>query len=235
MNRIIYSPRLTRVFYYGFVVLMFLSGYYVFPAKADNDLTLNLNGNKQIRAALLSLETFTRQADWEEYSSPKGVQLGIENGVYRMSTINQGYVWGLNKEQHDNVVLEVEVTPMSPDATANAYGVMCRADESNNGDGYYFMIKGDGYYSISMGQGDDIKPLVEWKASRAIHTGIDKNRMRAVCVDDVLALYVNDKLLIETQDGTYTTGYAGLAIAASPKTGADVIFDNLATYKVTNP
>jgi len=236
MNRFIYSPRVTRIFYYAFVVLMFLSGYYILPAKADNDLlTLSLTGKKPIHAALLSLETFTKKNDWEEYSSPKGVQLGVENGVYRMSTINQGYVWGLNKEQHDNVVLEVEVTPMSPDATANAYGIMCRADESDNGDGYYFMIKGDGYYSISVGEGDDIKPLVEWKSSNAIHTGIDKNTIRAVCVDDVLALYVNNTLLIETHDSTYTTGYAGLAIAGSPKSSTDAIFDNLATYKITTP
>ncbi len=235
MNRFIYSPRLRHVFYYTYIVLMFLSGYYVIPVKADNDLTLSLTGNKQIRAALLSLETFTHKDDWEEYSSPKGVQLGVENGVYRMSTLNQGYVWGLNKEQHNNVVLEVEVTPMSPDATHNAFGIMCRADETDNGDGYYFMIKGDGYYSISIGQGDDIKPLVEWKSSDAIHTGIDKNTMRAVCVDDSLALYVNDKLLIETHDSTYTTGYAGLAIAASPNSSTDVVFDNLATYKITTP
>src|SRR4051794_33044288 len=106
MNRIIYSSGTTRFFYYAFVVLMFLSGYYVLPAHADNDLiTLSLTGNKQIQAALLNLETFTHKDDWEEYSSPKGVELGVENGVYRMSTANQGYVWGLNKQQHSNVVL----------------------------------------------------------------------------------------------------------------------------------
>jgi hypothetical protein len=235
MNRILYAPRLQRFFYYSFVVLMFLSGYYIVPAQADDNLTLSLTGNKLIQAHLVTLETFTKKADWEEYSSPNGVELGIENGVYRMSSINQGYVWGLNKEQHKNVVLEVDATPLSPNVH-NAFGLMCRADESDNGNGYYFMINGDGYYSISVGLGDEIKPLVEWKkATNVIHVGIDKNAIRAVCLDDSLALYVNDKLLIETHDDTYQSGYAGLAVAAASNGGSDVAFDNLATYKITNP
>ena len=232
MIRLIYANRF-RLFHYSYIVLLFLSGYYIAPVRAVDELTLSLTGNKQIHANLLTLETFSHQDDWEAYSSPKGVELGIENGVYRMSSISKGYVWGLNKEQHSDVVLEVDVTPMMPD-TSNAFGVMCRADESDNGDGYYFMIKGDGYYSISKGEGKDIKPLVAWKASDAIHVGIDKNAVRAVCLGDSLALYVNDKLLIETHDDTYTSGYAGLAVAAAAS-GSDVAFDNLATYKITNP
>ncbi len=234
MIRLIYSNRF-RIFHYSYIILLFLSGYYIVPVRADDELTLKLTGNQQIRAALVAVETFTHKDDWEEYSSPKGVQLGVEHGVYRMSTINQGYVWGLNKQQHTDVVLEVDVTPMSPDATSNAFGLMCRADETDNGDGYYFMVKGDGYYSINVGQGDAIRPLVDWKASDAIRTGIDKNKIRAVCKDDLLALYVNDKLLIETHDSTFNTGYAGLAIAGSPRSGSDVAFDNFATYKITGP
>lgn len=233
MSRSVYVNHQKAIFHLAVILLVFFGGCYILPVRATDELTLLLAGNKKIHANLLTLETFTHQDDWEEYSSPKGVELGIENGVYRMSSIDQGYVWGLNKEPHSDVVLEVDVTPMSPD-TSSAFGIMCRADESNNGDGYYFMIKGDGYYSISVGEGDDIKPLVEWKASDAIHVGIDQNSMRAVCFDDSLALYVNDKLLIETHDDTYMSGYAGLAVAAA-SSGSDVAFDNLATYKIIKP
>ena len=230
-----YRNRLKVLFHLSYVVLGLLVGYHALPVRADNDLIIQLMGNKKIHVNLLTLETFTHKDDWEVYSSPNGVDLGVEQGVYRMSSMNQGYVWGLNQQQHSNVVLEVEVTPMSPDTASNAFGIMCRADETDNGNGYYFMIKGDGYYSISIGQGNTIKPLVEWKASNAIHVGIDKNAIRAVCLDDSLALYVNDKLLIETHDNTYKSGYAGLAVAASSNTGSDVIFDNLATYQIMNP
>lgn len=233
MIRLIYANRF-RLFHYSYIVLLFLSGYYIVPVRAVDELTLSLTGNKKIHANLLSLETFSHQDNWEAYSSPNGVELGVENGVYRMSSLNQGYVWGLNKDEHTNVVLQVDATPLSPD-TSNAFGVMCRADKSDNGDGYYFMINGGGYYSISVGVGKDIKPLAAWKASDAIHAGIDRNSIRAVCLDDLLALYVNDKLLIETHDQTYQSGYAGLAVAAASNGGSDVAFDNLATYKITSP
>src|SRR6185369_15432284 len=141
MIRLINANRF-RLFHYSYIILLFLSGYYIVPVRAVDELTLSLAGNKKIHANLLALETFTHQDDWEAYSSPKGVELGVENGVYRMSSIKQGYVWGLNKEEHSDIMLEVDVTPMMPD-TSNAFGVMCRADESDNGDGYYFMIKGD--------------------------------------------------------------------------------------------
>lgn len=213
-----------------FTLAILVAGSRVF---AEDKLTLKLPDNRVITASLITLEPFNRRDAWEAYTSPKGVELGIEDGVYRMFTMNEGYVWGLNEQQHDNVVLEVEITPMSVDSGDDAFGVMCRADVSNNGDGYYFMIKGDGYYSISMGDGADIKPLVEWQPSKAIHEGIDKNRVRVVCVDDNLALYVNDQLLIETHDTTYTSGYAGLTIAAAPNSSSDVAFDNVAIYSIS--
>ncbi len=203
-----------------------------FPVFGQDSLTLELPDNRVVSAQLVTVEPFNQRDAWEAYSSPKGVELGAEDGVYRMYTMNEGYVWGLNEQQHDNVILEAEITPMSINSTENAFGVMCRADVSNNGDGYYFMIKGDGYYSISIGDGADIKPLVEWQPSKAIHAGIDKNRVRVVCVDDNLALYVNDQLLIETQDSTYSSGYAGLTIAAAPNSSSDVAFDNVAIYNI---
>ncbi|MCA0456175.1 MAG: DUF1080 domain-containing protein [Chloroflexi bacterium] len=203
------------------------------PVFAEDQLTLKLPDNRVVTGTLVTMEPFNQQDAWEAYSSPKGVELGIEDGVYRMFTMNEGYVWGLNDEQHDNVIVEAEITPMSADASDNAFGVMCRADESNNGDGYYFMIKGDGYYSISVGVGNAIKPLVEWQPSKAIHAGIDKNRVRVMCADDNLALYVNDELMIETQDTTYSRGYTGLSIAAAPNSSSDVAFDNVAIYRVS--
>lgn len=203
------------------------------PVFAEDQLTLKLPNNRIVTGTLVKVEPFNQQNAWEEYSSPKGVELAVEDGVYRMFTMNEGYVWGLNNQQHDNVIVEAEITPMSADATDNAFGVMCRADESNNGDGYYFMIKGDGYYSISVGVGNEIKPLVEWQPSKAIRAGIDKNRMRVVCAGNNLALYVNDELMIETQDTTYSRGYTGLSIAAAPNSSSDVAFDNVAIYSVS--
>src|SRR5690606_32114942 len=133
----------------------------IYPAAATADLTLVLPVLGTVQAELLTSETFDVEDAWESYSNPNGVELGIENGVYRAYTMNEGFVWALNEQPHEDVVLEVEATPLTIHF-GNAYGIMCRADVANDGDGYYFMINANGYYSIRMGQGNDVLPLVDW-------------------------------------------------------------------------
>lgn len=187
-----------------------------------------------IHADLVVMETFDHQDIWEQYSSPRGIELGVENGVYRAYTMTAGYVWGLNEQPQTDVILEVEATPLTIHYE-NSFGVMCRADTTNNGDGYYFMINGNGYYSIRIGEGDEVRPLVDWQQSDAIHPEIDHNRIRAICVDSFLAFYANDELLAVAVDDTYETGYVGLSVAAADNSDIDVAFDNLAIYQVTQP
>ncbi len=175
-------------------------------------------------AASASVDTFDQLNGWEEYAKD-GVQLGVDQGVYRISSTTDGFVWGLKSDDQANVSLAVQAVPMSAFAD-EGFGLMCRADSSNNGNGYYFMVTGNGDYSIRVGKGDDVTPLIDWTHSDAIHTGIDQNNLRAVCAGDRLALYVNDQLVAETHDQTFTTGYVGLAVAGNLN-GADIAFDNL--------
>ncbi len=202
------------------------------PMMAKDGLMLVMPTSGTYEANLLLAETFDVETAWESYSNPNGVELGVENGVYRAYTMNEGFAWGLNAQEHSNVVLEVEVTPMTPNFE-NGYGIMCRADIQNNGDGYYFMINANGYYSIQLGKGADILPLVDWTQSNVIHPQIDENSIRAVCIDDHLAMYVNGELLAEVTDESYAVGYAGIAVAASANSDVDATFDNLMIYSVT--
>jgi len=202
-----------------------------YPVMANSELSLLLPKIGLIHAELVEVDTFDQQGQWERYSSPKGIELGVENGMYRAYTMNAGYVWGLNKQSHSDVILEVEATPMTIHYE-NGFGIMCRSDATNNGDGYYFMITGNGYYSIRVGQGNEVRPLVDWQPSDAIHLELDMNRLRAVCVGNYLAFYVNDKLLATATDDVYQTGYAGLSVSASTDSDIDVAFDNLSIYQV---
>jgi len=135
-----------------------------------------------------------------------------------------GYIWGLNDETHQNAILEVETNLLSTHLD-NAYGVMCRANPENNGEGYYFLISGDGYWAIGRGELDVMEPLVEWRRHHAIQNG--QNRIRAVCVDQHLILYVNDAYMGEIVDRTYTEGVTGFAAAANRGGDISVTFDNL--------
>ncbi|MEZ4595294.1 MAG: hypothetical protein R3D55_29730 [Chloroflexota bacterium] len=170
-------------------------------------------------------ESFDAPGAWESYQSG-AVDFSVEDGVYRVRTGDEGYIWGLNGQEHEDVIIEVTSTQNSVHEN-NAYGVMCRADISNNGDGYYFLISGDGYYTISKGEGDNVNQLVEWTSSSAINTGQDTNTIRAVCAGNYLALYVNDKFVAETTDSDYKAGFAGFAATAFEGGDTDISFDNL--------
>jgi hypothetical protein len=95
------------------------------------------------------------------------------------------------------------------------------------GDGYLFLIQGTGQFAIVRSRDRDLTPLVDWKASDAIHQGVGENHIRAICAGDYLALYVNDQFLGDATDSTYTRGQVGLAASAATRLGAQIAFDNL--------
>lgn len=187
-----------------------------------------------LQVNVVLIETFDSETAWETYIDPMGIELGVDDHVYRAYSMNAGYVWALNAQSHSDVIIEVEATPMNVHFE-NGFGVMCRADSTNNGDGYYFMINSNGYYSIGKGEGPAITPLIDWTRTDTVHQQLDLNRIRAVCDDNLLALYVNDVFVAQVNDDTYTAGYAGLAIAGSATGEADIAFDNLIIYEVLAP
>ncbi|MCA9907175.1 MAG: hypothetical protein KC519_00900 [Anaerolineae bacterium] len=179
---------------------------------------------------LLLDEDFSNPSAWETYSDPAiQVDLRVVDGVYRIDAHNEVFIWGLNAQMHTDVVIEVETEQLSSYAD-NAYGVMCRADPADDGDGYYFFISGDGYYTIRRGAGDEIAPLIEWLPSSAIHQGQEHNRIRAVCIQDYLALYVNDQFVDETRDQLYSSGVTGLTAGVSAGGDVRIDFDNLLVF-----
>jgi hypothetical protein len=96
-----------------------------------------------------------------------------------------------------------------------------------NGDGYLFLIRGDSSYAIMRARGRSLTPLVNWTRSDAINAGPGRNTLRAVCLGDYLALYVNDQFMADTTDSTYTSGQVGLAASAGSRLGVVAQFDNL--------
>ncbi len=180
---------------------------------------------------VLLSESFDSSSAWETYFG-ETVELEVVDGSYRVRTGDEGYIWGLNEASHSDVVIEVEASQLS-EFENNAYGVMCRADTSNNGDGYYFLVSGDGYYSIGKGEGPDVTPLVDWETSSAVNEGQATNSVRAVCVGDYLALFVNDRFVAEATDSTYSSGYTGLTATAFDGGDTDISFDNLSIWEAT--
>lgn len=95
------------------------------------------------------------------------------------------------------------------------------------GDGYLFLIQGTGAYGIFRARGRDVTPLVNWTTSDRINVGPASNHLRAVCVGNYLALYINDTFVADATDDTYTSGQIGLLASAANRLGIRVDFDNL--------
>lgn len=158
-----------------------------------------------------------------------GIDFRVEAGVYRARSAQAGFVSGLNAAQHTDVVIEVETTQLS-DFRDNAYGVLCRASPNNDGDGYYFLISGDGYFSIRRGVTERVEGLVDWTQTGVVNQNRGINRIRAACIGDYLALYVNDQFIAEARDARYREGYAGLTAAVAAGGTIDIAFDDLTIW-----
>ncbi len=184
--------------------------------------------------ALLIEESFGSDSTWETYADPVlKVDLRVAEGVYRIEARDGGFMWGLGGGVQADTVIEVESDQRS-DYADNAYGVMCRASPSANGSGYYFLISGDGYYTIRRGAGREITALIPWTATDAIRQGRARNRIRAVCIGDYLALFVNDRFVDETRDRLYHQGLTGL-VAGVPAGGEVIVaFDNLLVFTASD-
>ncbi len=187
---------------------------------------------------LLLDETFDSSDAWEAYQQDSDINLKVAKGVYRMFTKIDGLVWGVNSQSHSDVVIEADTLQNSEELN-NAYGVVCRAGVDNDGTGYYFRISGDGYYNITRADKDEIVQLVEWTETNAVKQGQNRNHITAVCVGDYLALYVNDQLVAETNDSTYTEGFGALSISAFADDNnnvnpTDVSFDNVRIYEASS-
>jgi hypothetical protein len=170
---------------------------------------------------------------WDHFTVG-GVQVGPEGGAYEMRADTNQYVRGFNPSA-DTVadsVIEVQTMQLSAHDN-NAYGVICRGALNNNAAGYYFLIGGDGSYSIRKGQADDVEALVGWSRTTAINRESNKNTIKAVCIDDYLALYINDKFVAATHDSAFKSGYTGFVVAVSQGHEIDVIFDDLVIHEAS--
>jgi hypothetical protein len=175
---------------------------------------------------VLALDGFSREFEWENRQQG-AVSVGIEGHSYRIRTDDSRYVRGYNRiNTYNNVILDVSVTQLSTESV-NAYGVVCRAStDSDSANGYYFFISGDGAYSIRRGLQGDLDALIAWERSSHINQN-GFNRLRVVCVDDYLALWINGTPVAEIHDRMFTQGRIGFAAASRDGELLDVVFSDL--------
>jgi hypothetical protein len=157
-------------------------------------------------------ETFDTLGDWNAYHT-EPLFADVVDGSYHLETTLNGYGYILKQgSPWDNIVLEADIYLRSGDEAL--YGVICRARSS--GTGYYFLVSGDGSFSIRRGEGRAVTSLVPWQPSSAINKQVPRQRLRAVCNGEYLALYINDQFAGEATDTRYHTGQIGLVASVPP-------------------
>jgi hypothetical protein len=191
---------------------------------------------------LLSIP-FDQPGSWEEGTYPAGAEtpdskLAITDGRYQIDLRageSASFTWGAGGGSYENVVIEVDTEQLSSEKN-NLYGVACRLAPDAQGEttGYVLLISGDGHYGIAELTNDALSFLLEWHQSDATRQGRASNTIRAVCVDDYLAIYANSKFLGQVEDADLRrAGQVGLVAGVTKGTDVSVAFDNLAVYEGT--
>lgn len=153
-------------------------------------------------------DTFETPGEWSLYNKA-GFSADVADGSYRLETSLRQYTYVLRPASWDEVIIEAEFYLRS-DTEHVLYGVMCRANSA--GRGYYFLASGDGAFSIRRGDENTLTPLVQWQNTAAFRHNSPRQRLRAVCSGEYLALYLNDEFVGETTDRLYQEGSIGLVV-----------------------
>jgi hypothetical protein len=174
---------------------------------------------------LIYQDHFDANQGWENFGYLDN-EFGISEGVYNAISSGGGYITVTNEPLHSNVVIEVSVEQRSKDNN-NSYGVVCRVQAVNTNIGYYFLISGNGEYGIRIGETGRIRVLVPWTEHPAIKRGMNQNKLRVVCIDDYLALYINDEFITEARYDWLTEGQLGFTVNSVAGVAVAIQFDDL--------
>ncbi|MCA9946174.1 MAG: DUF1080 domain-containing protein [Anaerolineales bacterium] len=127
----------------------------------------------------------------------------------------------------DNFILEVDAQLVAGDL-GSSYGVLFRMQDTTRF--YRFEITGDGLFVVERRDGEaGWTRLVDgWRDSPAIKRELGGiNRLRVEALGQSISLYVNDELVHQFSDSTYTSGTIALDAGTFVQPEAQVAFDNL--------
>jgi hypothetical protein len=151
--------------------------------------------------------------------------------IIKVSSPNSLY-WTVNAGNYVNTTIDVDAVLLDGPINDN-FGVVCRFVD--NGNFYGFLVTHDGYFGVfKMIDGKMVltgnKTNLDY--SEVIRQGGVVNHITAECNESILKLTVNDALLSEIQDNSFSSGQIGLIAGAYGTAGVQVLFDN---FKVTQP
>ncbi|HDQ73530.1 MAG TPA: hypothetical protein ENN19_15755 [Chloroflexi bacterium] len=139
--------------------------------------------------------------------------------------------WASPGLQFDDVVVEVDAY-LAPESSDGHFGVLCRyVDEQNF---YYFAVSPNGYYGIFLIH-EGIPEVLTGQDQRMAQSSLVQteglSKVRAVCYQSQLSLYVNGELIETVLDDTLVRGDVGLGVGSGPEGNVRAYFDNFVVTK----
>lgn len=167
---------------------------------------------------------------WDRISTAEGIT-DYADGFYRIFVnIVDSDIWANPGLDFTDVRLEVDASKVAGDDN-NVFGLICRYQDNDN---FYFLVaSSDGYYGIGKLKGG-VQKLVGMESMPPIdniNPGSALNHLRADCIGNRLALYVNGKKAGEQTDSDFPSGDVGLFAGAFDQAGTDIHFDNFSVLK----
>ena len=166
---------------------------------------------------------------WDHSSTANGTA-DYQNGGYRINIVTTKLSKWANPLQYfqADVSIDVDVTKLAgPDD--NAFGVMCRYQDTSNF--YKFYLSSDGYAGIiKMLAGTSTvisSPDGLMQPVDGINQGQAFNHLHADCIGNTLTLFANGTQVATATDSDISSGGdVGLVAAAYDTAGTDVLFTN---------
>lgn len=135
--------------------------------------------------------------------------------------------WTVNGDEFADTRIDVDAVLLDGPTNDN-FGVICRYQDDENF--YGFLVSHDGYFGIFKKQAGSIvmaNASGDLQFSEIIRQGGNVNHISAVCHGSRLKLSVNEAVLAEVEDETFTSGKIGLFAGAYEHPDVEVLFDNL--------
>ncbi len=174
-------------------------------ACTNNDPTIE---KSEIEIDTASAQVFSFDSSTDGFNTDRFGASSIElaDGAYQLTSFSETgnhYLVGQNPDiALKNVVIEVTINPIAGQEN-NWFGVVCRTNVDDTG--YALLISSDGFWSIAevkqSGNRQFLEYLRQWRENDNIRKD-GPNTLMAYCVEDYLALYVNNEFLGDYQDSS---------------------------------
>lgn len=184
-----------------------------------------------IQGDLIYENNFDDPTSWETFGLID-TQFGITDGKYVAISAGGGYIPVSNGISHNNVIIEATAEQFAG-SSETIYGIICRSHPTVTSLGYYFLINSSGSYGIRIGETNRIRVFVPWTEHPAINQEIATNTLRAVCVDDYFAFYINDQFVAEARHDWLTDGNMSLVVSSPSGVEIAVKFDDVRIWSAS--